>query len=103
MASVPSRGRRTPRPTARRRSRPPNLTGLGARLREARDRAALSQTAVGAPHYTRAYVSAIELGKIQPSLRALAHLAARLGVGTEELLRPSSAVGSAQRPSARGS
>jgi transcriptional regulator with XRE-family HTH domain len=38
----------------------------------------MSQTQLGAPHFTRAYVSAVELGKIRPSVRSLEFLAERL-------------------------
>lgn len=41
--------------------------------------AGLSQGQLGAPYYTRAHVSAIELGKIRPAMRSLEHMAAKLG------------------------
>jgi len=71
----------------RRRSRTPapRVTRVGTRIREIRERASFSQAQVGAPYYTRAYVSAIELGKIQPSLKALEHIAGRLGVSMSHL------------------
>ncbi len=52
---------------------------LGERLRAARLEAGLSQSQLGSPHFTRAYVSAVELGKIQPSVKSLEYLADRLG------------------------
>jgi tetratricopeptide (TPR) repeat protein len=52
---------------------------LGERLREARVAARLSQAQLGAPYYTRAHVSAIELGKIRPAMKSLEHMAAKLG------------------------
>ena len=52
---------------------------LGQRLREARAAAGLSQAQLGAPYYTRAHVSAIELGKIRPAMKSLEHMAAKLG------------------------
>jgi transcriptional regulator with XRE-family HTH domain len=52
---------------------------LGQRLREARTAAGLSQGQLGAPYYTRAHVSAIELGKIRPAMKSLEHMAAKLG------------------------
>lgn len=55
------------------------LRQLGQRLREARVAAGLSQGQLGAPYYTRAHVSAIELGKIRPAMKSLEHLAAKLG------------------------
>lgn len=70
-------------PTARtRRRRPaplsPGLRKLGERLREARIAAGLSQAQLGAPYFTRAHVSAIELGKIRPAMRSLEHMARKL-------------------------
>lgn len=52
---------------------------LGQRLRDARAAAGLSQGQLGAPYYTRAHVSAIELGKIRPAMKSLEHMAAKLG------------------------
>jgi tetratricopeptide (TPR) repeat protein len=71
---VPTRARQ-------RRAAPesPALRQLGQRLREARTSAGLSQGQLGAPYYTRAHVSAIELGKIRPAMKSLEHLAAKLG------------------------
>jgi tetratricopeptide (TPR) repeat protein len=65
----------------RRRAVPdsPALSGLGQRLRDARIAAGLSQAQLGAPYYTRAHVSAIELGKIRPAMKSLEHLAGKLG------------------------
>lgn len=56
----------------------PALRQLGQRLREARVAAGLSQAQLGAPYYTRAHVSAIELGKIRPAMKSLEHMAAKL-------------------------
>jgi transcriptional regulator with XRE-family HTH domain len=72
------RKRRTPAPVG---------AGLGERVR-ARARLGLSQAALGSPHLTRAFVSAIELGKVQPSLKSLEHLASKLGVEVGELTSP---------------
>jgi len=58
------------------------LRGLGARLRKARTEAGLSQGQLGAPHFTRAYISAVELGKIRPSVKSLEFMAAKLGKPT---------------------
>src|SRR2546422_2445400 len=55
------------------------LKKLGDRLREARLAAGISQAQLGAPYFTRAHVSAIELGKIRPAMRSLEHLARKLG------------------------
>jgi len=70
-----------PTRTRQRRAAPesPALRHLGQRLREARTAAGLSQAQLGAPYYTRAHVSAIELGKIRPAMKSLEHMAAKLG------------------------
>jgi tetratricopeptide (TPR) repeat protein len=66
--------------TRRRRPAPlsPALKKLGERLRDARIAAGLSQAQLGAPYFTRAHVSAIELGKIRPAMRSLEHMAGKL-------------------------
>jgi tetratricopeptide (TPR) repeat protein len=70
-----------PASTRRRRAAPDSvaLRQLGQRLRDARIAAGLSQGQLGAPYYTRAHVSAIELGKIRPAMKSLEHMAAKLG------------------------
>jgi transcriptional regulator with XRE-family HTH domain len=70
-----------PTRTRQRRTAPesPALRQLGQRLREARTAAGLSQSQLGAPYYTRAHVSAIELGKIRPAMKSLEHMATKLG------------------------
>jgi len=73
---MPSRTR------ARRRSPAPvseALDRLGERIRKARTEAGLSQAQLGQPHFTRAYVSALELGKIRPAMKSLEFLAEKLG------------------------
>jgi tetratricopeptide (TPR) repeat protein len=73
---VPARTR------ARRRSPAPvseSLERLGERIRKARTESGLSQSQLGDPHFTRAYVSALELGKIRPAMKSLEFLAAKLG------------------------
>jgi transcriptional regulator with XRE-family HTH domain len=67
--------------TRRRRPAPlsASLKKLGERVREARAAAGMSQAQLGAPYFTRAHVSAIELGKIRPAMRSLEHIAAKLG------------------------
>jgi len=47
-------------------------------LREARIASGMSQAQLGAPYFTRAHVSAIELGKIRPAMRSLEHMAKKL-------------------------
>jgi tetratricopeptide (TPR) repeat protein len=66
--------------TRRRRPAPlsPALKKLGERLREARIASGMSQAQLGAPYFTRAHVSAIELGKIRPAMRSLEHIARKL-------------------------
>jgi tetratricopeptide (TPR) repeat protein len=56
-----------------------SLKTLGDRLRRARVESGLSQAQLGAPHFTRAYVSALELGKIRPAMKSLEFLASKLG------------------------
>ena len=51
---------------------------LGERVREARIAAGISQAELGAPYFTRAHVSAVELGKIRPAMRSLEHMARKL-------------------------
>lgn len=58
---------------------------VGQRLRDLRNARGLSQSQLGAP-FTRAHISAIEKGKITPSLAALIHLAKVLGVSVRELI-----------------
>src|SRR5438874_2383713 len=66
--------------TRRRRPAPLStaLKKLGERLREARIASGMSQAQLGAPYFTRAHVSAIELGKIRPAMRSLEHMAKKL-------------------------
>jgi ribosome-binding protein aMBF1 (putative translation factor) len=74
----------------RRRMRAPRngLEQLGERIRTLRTERGLSQAQLGAPYFTRAHVSAIELGKILPALTTLVHFARKLGVHTRDLLPP---------------
>ena len=58
----------------------------GVLVREAREKAGLSQAELGAPYFTRAYVSAVELGKISPGLKSLRRLATKLGVPLRSLI-----------------
>lgn len=68
-------------PTRKRRPAPVSagLERLGERVRRARTEAGLSQAQLGAPHFTRAYISAIELGKVRPAMKSLEFIAGRLG------------------------
>lgn len=92
---MPKTGKRRRIPAARapktgKRRRSPAPLGdlpllVGARLREVRTAHGLSQSELGAPHFTRAHISAIELGKVLPSLGTLAFFARRLGLRLREL------------------
>ncbi|MEO8437598.1 MAG: tetratricopeptide repeat protein [Chloroflexota bacterium] len=59
---------------------------IGARLREERTRAGLTQAALAEGRYTKAYVSALENGLAKPSMAALNYFAGRLGVPITTLL-----------------
>jgi tetratricopeptide (TPR) repeat protein len=59
---------------------------LGARLREARRQAGMSQRALAFPGCTAVYICRIESGQRTPSLQVLRELAKRLGVREEFLL-----------------
>lgn len=52
---------------------------MGARIRAARLAAGLTQAELAGEQYSKAYVSALENSLTQPSIKALAYLAARLG------------------------
>ena len=62
-----------------------SAVGLARRLRQARERAGLSQRALALGICTPAYVSRLEKGERIPSLQLLRRLAARLGVDADEL------------------
>ena len=53
---------------------------IGQRLREARQRAGLTQQQLAGERYTKAYVSALETGIARPSMVALSFLSERLGL-----------------------
>src|SRR6266542_5686445 len=55
------------------------LQQLGERIRRARVDSGLSQAQLGTPHFTRAYVSAVELGKVRPAMKSLEFMAGKLG------------------------
>jgi len=76
-----------------RRKRTPPAAGdtyaqLGERIREARQARGLTQAALGAPYFTRSFVSAIEHGKPGVSIKALRHFAKTLGLSVRELIPP---------------
>jgi DNA-binding XRE family transcriptional regulator len=70
---------------SRLRAGAPSLLDLGARVRGLRRDAGLTQAEVAGP-FSAAYVSAIENGKVIPSLPALVLIADRLGVAPSDLL-----------------
>src|SRR6266481_4434529 len=53
---------------------------VGTNIREVRTRLGLTQAQLAAPEFSISYISAIERGKIRPSLKALEILARRLNV-----------------------
>lgn len=59
---------------------------LGKRIRELRHDRGISQSEVGGAHYDRKYVSAVELGRITPSLPALLQFSRALGVSISKLV-----------------
>ena len=64
---------------------------VGANIREVRTKLNLTQAQLAAPEFSISYISAIERGKIRPSLKALSILAKRLDVPLTFLLEGSSA------------
>ncbi len=69
-------------------------SALGERIREARRRNDMTQGELAGDDYSVSYISAIERNKIRPSLRALAWLAARLGINLSDLLSSASSLDS---------
>jgi transcriptional regulator with XRE-family HTH domain len=59
---------------------------IGARIRAARLAAGLTQQELAGDRYTKAYISALELGHAKPSMAALDYLAPRLGTRPDRLL-----------------
>jgi tetratricopeptide (TPR) repeat protein len=47
----------------------------------------MTQAQVAAGRYTNAYISALENGLVRPSFAAMSHIAQRLGVGVDDLVR----------------
>ena len=64
-------------------------TRVGKNIREVRTRLGQTQAQLAAPEFSISYISAIERGKIRPSLRALSVLAKRLDVPLTFLLEGS--------------
>jgi transcriptional regulator with XRE-family HTH domain len=59
---------------------------VGDRIRQARQRASLTQAEVARGRYTAAYISALERGLAKPSMAALTFLSERLGVPIPDLV-----------------
>lgn len=66
-------------------------TRVGQNIREVRIKLGLTQAQLAAPEFSISYISAIERGKIRPSLKALSILARRLDVPLTFLLEGSPA------------
>src|SRR5881275_455247 len=64
---------------------------VGTNIREVRTRLGMTQAQLAAPEFSISYISAIERGKIRPSLKALSILARRLDVPLTFLLEGSPA------------
>jgi len=64
----------------------PPMASLGSRLRQARLRAGLTQQDLSRDRFSKSYLSAVERGKIKPSIDALYELAELLGVSMAYLL-----------------
>src|SRR5437016_357443 len=62
---------------------------VGVNIREVRTRLGMTQAQLAAPEFSISYISAIERGKIRPSLKALSILARRLDVPLTFLLEGS--------------
>lgn len=59
---------------------------VGAKIRAARLAKKYTQSQLAQPDFSVSYISAIERGQIQPSLRALEIIATRLGLSSKELI-----------------
>ena len=64
-------------------------TRVGTNIREVRTKLGMTQAQLAAPEFSISYISAIERGKIRPSLKALSILARRLDVPLTFLLEGS--------------
>src|SRR5690349_6433790 len=72
-------------------TRTTRATGVGARVRDARLEAGLTQAELGGSRFSKEYVSQVELGKTRPSPAALDWFAERLGVDRMALAGESTA------------
>jgi transcriptional regulator with XRE-family HTH domain len=68
---------------------PEQFDTLGARIRRLRQERGLSLAKVAEPHFSRAFLHQVELGRSQPSTRVLRVIASRLGAPVEYLLEGS--------------
>jgi transcriptional regulator with XRE-family HTH domain len=59
---------------------------VGARIRSLRTARGLTQAQLAEPQYTKAYISMLESGRTRASMKALEHVAGRLGVQPSDLL-----------------
>lgn len=66
-----------------------SLPSVGTRIRKMRNAKGMTQEALAAPQYTKGYISALERGRVRPSLKALDFLARRLGVPIADFLSSS--------------
>jgi transcriptional regulator with XRE-family HTH domain len=80
LTRMMTRARSIGRPPAR------TATGIGARIRAARTAAGWTQAQLAGESFSKAYVSALENGLVQPSMAALGYLAERLGTTAAALL-----------------
>src|SRR6266542_4296387 len=62
------------------------VADVGARIRSLRTARALTQAQLAEPQYTKAYISMLESGRTRASMKALEHIAGRLGVQPSDLL-----------------
>ena len=60
---------------------------VGAKIRAVRQSLKYTQSQLATPEFSVSYISAIERGQIQPSLRALEILARRLGIPSAQLIQ----------------
>lgn len=64
----------------------PSMGPVGTNIYRVRRKLRITQKQLAAPEFSISYISAIERGRIRPSLKALDILARRLGVSSAELL-----------------
>jgi tetratricopeptide (TPR) repeat protein len=70
---------------------------IGANIRKARVELGMTQSQLASPEFSVSYISAIEHGKLRPSLKALSVLARRLNVPVTTLLESAPAAGTQVR------